>query len=57
MCDRDLMRDVKSVATPRKKRVCGLDRALKDVEVGRIYRAESVSDMLNQILGDDYVQH
>lgn len=52
----ELMRGVKSVATPRKKRVCGLDRALKDVKEGRVYRAESVDDMFKQILGDDYVQ-
>lgn len=35
-------------------RMCGLDRALKDVEKGRIYRADSVEDMFKQILGDDY---
>lgn len=51
-----LMRGVKSVTMPRKKRMCGLDRALKDVEEGRVYRAESVEDMFKQILGDDYVQ-
>lgn len=28
----------------------GLDRALKDVEEGRVYRAESVEDMFKQIL-------
>ena len=45
-----LMRGVKSVTMPRKKRMCGLDRALKDVEEGRVYRAESVEDMFKQIL-------
>lgn len=49
----ELMRGVKSVAIPRKKLICGLDRALKDVEEGRVYRAESVDDMFKQILGDD----
>ncbi|MDO4958724.1 MAG: hypothetical protein Q4E68_05665 [Prevotellaceae bacterium] len=51
-----LMRGVKSVTIPRKKRMCGLDRALKDVEEGRVYHADSVEDMFKQILGDDYVQ-
>lgn len=50
-----LVRGVKSVSMPRKKRMCGLDRALKDVEEGRVYRAESVDDMFKQILGEDYV--
>ena len=51
-----LMRGVKSITMPRKKRMCGLDRALKDVEEGRVYHADSVEDMFKQILGDDYVQ-
>lgn len=51
-----LMRGVKSVTMPRKKRMCRLDRALKDVEEGRVYHADSVEDMFKQILGDDYVQ-
>lgn len=51
-----LIKGVKSVTMPRKKRMCGLDRALKDVEEGRVYRAESVEDMFKQILGEDYVQ-
>ena len=51
-----LMRGVKSVTIPRKKRMCRLDRALKDVEEGRVYHADSVEDMFKQILGDDYVQ-
>ena len=45
-----------AITMPRKKRMCGLDRALKDVEEGRVYRAESVEDMFKQILGEDYVQ-
>lgn len=51
-----LIKGVKSVSMPRKKRMCGLDRALKDVEEGRVYHAESVEDMFKQILGEDYVQ-
>lgn len=52
-----LVKGVKSIAMPRKKRMCGLDRALKDAEEGRVYRAESVEDMFKQILGEDHVQH
>ncbi|MCQ2093763.1 MAG: hypothetical protein MJY81_02055 [Bacteroidaceae bacterium] len=51
-----LVKGVRSITMPRKKRVCGLDLALKDVEEGRVHRAESVEDMFKQILGDDYVQ-
>lgn len=50
-----LVRGVKSISMSRKKRVCGLDRALKDVEEGRVYHADSVEDMFKQILGEDYV--
>ncbi len=45
-----LVRGVKSISMLRKKRMCGLDRALKDVEEGRVYHAESVEDMFKQIL-------
>ena len=51
-----LIKGVKSISMPRRKRMCGLDRALKDVEEGRVYRAESVDDMFKQILDEDYVQ-
>lgn len=49
-----LIKGVKSVSMPRKKRMCGLDRALKDVEEGRVYHAESVEDMFKQIFGNPY---
>lgn len=52
-----LMRGVKSVTIPRQKKVCRIDRALKDVEEGRVYHADSVDDMFKQILGEEYVQH
>lgn len=29
----------------------GIDRALKDVEEGRVYKAKDVDDLFNQILG------
>ncbi len=41
---------VVDATTPKAKR-CGLDEALEDVEQGRIYKAESVEDMMKQILG------
>ena len=44
------------IVTFRKKRMSGLDRALKDVEEGRVYHAESVEDMFKQLLGEDDVQ-
>lgn len=40
-----------SIASVRRKKKCGLEEALEDVKAGRIYRASSVDDMFNQILG------
>lgn len=40
-----LVRGVKSISMPRKKRICGLDRALKDVEEGHVTRWNSVEEM------------
>ncbi len=33
------------------KRISGIDKALKDVEEGRVYKAKNVDDLFNQILG------
>ncbi len=41
---------VVDATTPKAKR-CGLDEALEDVAQGRIYKADSVEDMMKQILG------
>ncbi len=41
---------VVDVTTSKTKR-CGLDEALEDVEQGRVYKADSVEDMMKQILG------
>lgn len=48
----ELMNGV-TVVTPRKKsiRKTGLDRALEDVEAGRVYKAKDVDDLFTQILG------
>lgn len=48
-----LMRGVKSVTMPRKKRMCRLDRALKDVEEGRVTRWNSVEEMFEALSKED----
>ncbi|MCQ2129164.1 MAG: hypothetical protein MJZ08_07040 [Bacteroidaceae bacterium] len=48
-----LMRGVKSITIPRKKRMCGLDRALKDVEEGRVTRWNSVDEMFEYLNKED----
>ncbi len=44
-----LVRGVKSISIPRKKRMCGIDRALKDVEEGRVTRWNSVEEMFEHL--------
>lgn len=41
----------KIVQPQPKAKKCGLDEALEDIEHGRIYKADSVEDMMKQILG------
>ncbi len=48
-----LMRGVKSVTMPRKKRMCGLDLALQDVEEGRVTRWNSVEEMFEHLNKED----
>ncbi len=36
---------------PKAKKHCSLDEALEDVKQGRIHKADSVEDMMKQILG------
>ena len=36
----------------RKKQKSGLEEALDDVKKGRVYRAESVDDLFQKILGE-----
>lgn len=51
-----MLRGVEKVAKPRTtKRSAELDEALRDVQEGRVYHADSVDDMFKQILGEDYV--
>ena len=48
-----LIKGVKSISMPRKKRMCGLDRALKDVEEGRVTRWNSVEEMFEHLNSED----
>lgn len=48
-----LVRGVKSISMPRKKRVCGLDRALKDVEEGRVTQWNSLEEMFDALNKED----
>jgi predicted transcriptional regulator len=36
--------------TVEQQRRAGLDEAIEDIEAGRVYKAESVDDMVNQIM-------
>ena len=48
----ELMNGV-SVVKPQaksKRRKSGLDEALEDVEAGRVYKAENVEDLFNQLM-------
>ena len=56
--DTSVMRTVKkmlsfmqgvSITTPRKKKLNGVDQALLDIKEGRVYRAESLEDLFNQL--------
>lgn len=47
-----LIQGVKSISMPRKKRMSGLDRALKDVEEGRVTRWNSVEEMFQALSKD-----
>lgn len=50
-----MLRGVTKVTLPRRRRLTGYEQALRDVEQGNVYEAESVDDMFRQILGKDYV--
>ncbi|MDO4211946.1 MAG: hypothetical protein Q4D23_09590 [Bacteroidales bacterium] len=38
-----------TVTTPRKKKLNGVDQALLDIKEGRVYHAESLDDLFNQL--------
>ncbi len=41
--------DSVTITKPTRKRKTGLDEALEDVKAGRVYHAESVDDLFNQL--------
>ena len=41
--------DSVTISKPARKRKTGLDEALEDVKAGRVYHAESVEDLFNQL--------
>ncbi len=41
--------DSVTISKPQKKRKTGLDEALEDVKAGRVFHAESVDDLFNQL--------
>ena len=52
---RQILNSIEGVSiarSARKKRKSGLEEALDDVKNGRVYRAESVDDLFQKILGE-----
>ncbi len=41
--------DTVTISKPSKKRKTGLDEAIEDVKAGRVYHAESVDDLFDQL--------
>lgn len=41
--------DSVTISKPARKRKTGLDEALEDVAAGRVYHAENVDDLFNQL--------
>lgn len=41
--------DSVTISRPPRKRKTGLDEALEDVAAGRVYHADSVEDLFNQL--------
>ncbi|MDE6795359.1 MAG: hypothetical protein K2J63_08680 [Muribaculaceae bacterium] len=41
--------DSVTISKPVRRRKTGLDEALEDVKAGRVYHAESVDDLFNQL--------
>lgn len=48
---KQLVAFLKGIGAIKDEKKGTLDQALKDVEEGRVYTAESVEDMMKQILG------
>ena len=46
-----LVKGVEQVQMPRRKRLSAYERALRDIEEGRVYEAKDVDDLFKQCLG------
>ena len=44
-----LMRGVKSVSLPKKKRVSAIERSMQEVEEGKLYEAKDLDDLFKQL--------
>ena len=46
-----MVKGVEQVQMPRRKRLSAYERALRDIEEGRVYEAKDVDDLFKQCLG------
>jgi hypothetical protein len=46
-----MVKGVEQVQIPRRKRLSAYERALRDIEEGRVYEAKDVDDLFKQCLG------
>ena len=46
-----LAKNMKWEFTPISVKQSGIEKGLKDIEEGRVYKAENAADMIKQILG------
>ncbi len=44
-----LMRGVKSVSLPKKKRISGIERSMQEVKAGKLYEAKDLDDLFEQL--------
>ncbi len=46
-----MVKGVKGVTLPRRKRISAYERSLRDLKEGRLYEAKDVDDLFKQCLG------
>jgi len=46
-----MVKGVKGVTLPRRKRISAYERSLRDLKEGRVYEAKDVDDLFKQCLG------
>ena len=46
-----LMRGVKRITMPRRKRLSSYDRSMRDLEEGRVFEYDSLNDLIKDIEG------